>query len=387
MQAIELSGRQPGVLSEYAWFMANQRGPKLAEQAAKEAIEADAGSSTAWAALGQAQFRLHRRAEAEASLRRALQLNPNDIYAQSAMVALFQDRRDDAKAEALVGLLEEHAGTEDLIASVRDDAKQRQIARMLLERKVDLEGLDRQPRRYGWIWLLGGATVFALASSFLDPWRPHRRRAPDALLARVAAQMARLKGSPMNRFFQVLLIISTAGLSWLLMMVVHEYGHVWHGWLSGAQLVEVHLPLVGFSRTEFAANPHPLFVAWGGPLWGCLWPLAILVAARLMAKPYAYLATWFAGFCLIANGGYLLGGAFLTGGADDGGVILQNGGATWQLLAFGLPAIAVGLYLWNGLGPYFGFGESRGKVDRKAAVAVTVALLIVACVEGMMGHR
>jgi len=172
VQAVELSGRQPILLSEYAWFMANQRGPKLAEQAAKEAIEADADSSTAWAALGQAQFRLHRRAEAEASLRRALQLDPNDIYAQSAMVALLQDRRDDAKAEALVGLLEEHAGTEDLIASVRDDAKQRQIARMLLERKVDLEGLDRQPRRYGWIWLLGGGTLFAIASAFLDPRAP-----------------------------------------------------------------------------------------------------------------------------------------------------------------------------------------------------------------------
>ena len=172
VQAIEGSGRQPTLLSEYAWFMANQRGPKLAEQAAKEAIEADADSSTAWAALGQAQFRLHRRAEAEASLRRALELNPNDIYAQSAMVALLQDRRDDAKAEALVGLLEEHAGTEDLIASVRDDAKQRQIARMLLERKVDLEGLDRQPRRYGWIWLLGGGTLFAIASAFLDPRAP-----------------------------------------------------------------------------------------------------------------------------------------------------------------------------------------------------------------------
>ncbi len=93
-----------------------------------------------------------------------------------------------------------------------------------------------------------------------------------------------------------------------------------------------------------------------------------------MARHYAYLAAWFAGFCLIANGGYLLGGAFLAGGADDGGVILQHGGARWQLLAFGVPAIAAGLYLWNGLGPYFGLGESRGKVDRKAAVGVTVAL-------------
>ena len=121
-----------------------ERGPKPAEQAAQEAVEADAESSTAWAALGLAQFRLHRREEAEASLRRALQLNPNDIYAQSAMVALLQDRHDDGKAEALAGLLGEHAGTEDLVAAVRDNAKQRRIARMLVERKVDLDGTGRR---------------------------------------------------------------------------------------------------------------------------------------------------------------------------------------------------------------------------------------------------
>ena len=92
-KAIELSGHRPSSLSDYAWFMASERGPRPGELAAKAAVEADANSSTAWAALGLAQFRLHRRREAEASLRRALQLNPNDIYAQSAMVALLQDLR------------------------------------------------------------------------------------------------------------------------------------------------------------------------------------------------------------------------------------------------------------------------------------------------------
>jgi hypothetical protein len=181
----------------------------------------------------------------------------------------------------------------------------------------------------------------------------------------------------LTRFFQALLIVSTAGLSWLLMTAVHELGHLWHGWLSGARLAAIHLPLLGFSRTGFTVNPHPLFVVWGGPLWGCLLPAALWVAVRRLAKPYAYLAAWFAGFCLIANGGYLLGGAFLGGGADDGGVILRNGGARWQLVAFGGVAIAAGLCLWHGLGPYFGLGESGGKVDRRAAVGVTIALVCV----------
>jgi hypothetical protein len=188
-------------------------------------------------------------------------------------------------------------------------------------------------------------------------------------------------------------MISTAGLSWLLMMLLHECGHAWHGWLSGARLDTIHLPLMGFSRTDFAANPHPLFVAWGGPVWGCLFPLAFFFSfhivnteagSRFSLKKYAYLPRWFAGFCLIANGAYLLGGIFLTSGADDGGAILQHGGSVWQLATFGIAALASGLYLWNGLGPDFGLGASQGKVDRKAAVGVTIALLIVACAVVLM---
>ncbi len=66
-------------------------------------------------------------------------------------------------------------------------------------------------------------------------------------------------------------------------------------------------------------------------------------------------------------------------------MILQHGGTRWQLLAFGIPTVAAGLYLWNGLGPHFGLGSRGGKVDRKAAVRVTVALLVVVCLEIAMG--
>jgi Tfp pilus assembly protein PilF len=164
-RAIDLSGRKSALLSDYAWFMATERGPRLGQQAAETAVEADASSSTAWAALGLAQYRLHRRDEAEASLRRALELNPNDIYAQSAMVTLLQDRRQDKQAEALAGLLEEHAGTEDLVAAVRDEAKRRRIGRMLVERKVDIDSPPRQPRSYVWVWVLAAATLVGLLFS------------------------------------------------------------------------------------------------------------------------------------------------------------------------------------------------------------------------------
>ena len=113
--------------------------------------------------------------------------------------------------------------------------------------------------------------------------------------------------------------------------------------------------------------------------------MALLGGVFVLARRYAYLAMWFAGFCLIANGAYLLGGVFLDGGADDAGVILQHGGTSWQLLAFSIPAVAAGLYLWNGLGPHFGLGNAQGKVDRKAAFGTAIALLIVVCTEILIG--
>jgi Tfp pilus assembly protein PilF len=168
-RAIERFGKHGALLSDYAWFMATERGPKLGKEAAEAAIEADADSSTAWAALGLAQFRLHRFTEAETSLRRALELNPNDIYAQSAMVTLLQDRRQDSKAEALAGLLEEHVGAEDLVAAVRDEAKRRRIGRMLVERKVDIDAPPPQPRSGAWVWVLAVATLIGLLFSLSGP--------------------------------------------------------------------------------------------------------------------------------------------------------------------------------------------------------------------------
>ncbi len=169
-RAIALSRDSAPFLAEFAWFMATERGPKLAETAARQAIEADAASSTAWAALGSAQRRLHRRADAEESLRRALRLNPNDIYAQSAMVTLLQEQRRDAKAEALADLLKEHQGTEEFVKSVQEEAKQRRLARILVERKIDLQSLVHERNHHRWIGLLGAAAFVALFAYFISPW-------------------------------------------------------------------------------------------------------------------------------------------------------------------------------------------------------------------------
>lgn len=183
-----------------------------------------------------------------------------------------------------------------------------------------------------------------------------------------------------DRFFQALLIAATTGFSWLMMMVVHELGHVLHAWLSGGRVVRVVLDPLSFSRTDVLPNPHPLWVAIGGAVWGCLIPLGILSLVRNTARRYTYLAAYFAGFCLIANGVYLAAGSFFPG-ADDAGVAMHHGAAQWHLLVAGIPTAAAGLYLLNGLGPHFRLGSANGKVDRKAAIGTTVALVIVVVVE------
>src|SRR6266446_7056688 len=88
-----------------------------------------------------------------------------------------------------------------------------------------------------------------------------------------------------NRVFQILLIGSTLALSWLGMMVVHEFGHVLFAWLSKGAVARVVLSPLEFSRTELQKNPHPLFVAWGGALVGVSLPFFASACWRLLRWP------------------------------------------------------------------------------------------------------
>lgn len=160
-QALELSGRKPGLLADYAWFMASERGPKPAERASNEAVAANPNSSTAWAALGLALLRLHRHEKAQQSLQRALELDPNDPYAQAVMARLLHQQRKDPAAIALTALLAETPGTESLVEEIRDEARSRQLERTLVERKAVREAThyeSRWPRR---LWLILAAAWLA----------------------------------------------------------------------------------------------------------------------------------------------------------------------------------------------------------------------------------
>ena len=104
-----------------------------------------------------------------------------------------------------------------------------------------------------------------------------------------------------------LLVVSAVGFSWLGMMAVHELGHVLHLVMTGGTVDYVVLHPLAISYTHPGENPHPLAVAWGGAIWGCVLSVVAFVVVRWLARPWAYLAAFFAGFCLLANGAYLAG--------------------------------------------------------------------------------
>ena len=135
---------------------------------------------------------------------------------------------------------------------------------------------------------------------------------------------------------------------WLAMMAVHEAGHVLHAWLSGGHVTRVVLPLLGFSRTDVTPNPHPVFVAWGGAIWGNLIPLVLFAVAIASRFRFARWVEFFAGFCLVANGAYLAAGSF--GGVGDAGDLMRHGTPQWLLIATGTLSLIGGLFLWHRLG-------------------------------------
>lgn len=192
----------------------------------------------------------------------------------------------------------------------------------------------------------------------------------------------------MQRFHQVLLIGSFLPLCWFGMMAVHELGHVLAAVATGGTVERVLLHPLTISRTDVFPNPAPLTVAWAGPVIGVLAPLALLVAARTVQWSRTYLVRFFAGFSLIANGGYLGAGSFAgSPNASDPGVMLAQGSPLWWLWLFAAVTCPLGLYLWNGLGPHFGLGIAKGKVDRRVGYACAGLLVAVLLAESLFSPR
>jgi hypothetical protein len=181
----------------------------------------------------------------------------------------------------------------------------------------------------------------------------------------------------------VVLIGSTVLGSWLGMQAVHESGHVLGAWLTGGRVARVVLYPLTISRTDLRDNPHPLAVAWAGPVAGVAVPLLIWGIAAAAWLPGVFVLRFFAGFCLIANGLYIGVGSIDRVG--DCGEMLRHGSEPWQLWLFGVVTVPLGLWLWHRQGPYFGLGPAKGQVNRGVAYGSLVgclALLVLGVVVG-----
>ena len=183
----------------------------------------------------------------------------------------------------------------------------------------------------------------------------------------------------MQRFHQLVFIISLLALCWFAMMAVHELGHVVGAIVTGGDVQRVVLYPLTISRTDVAPNPHPLIAVWLGPIVGCVLPL---IAWWIVPRRFVLLrqlTMFFAGFCLLANGSYIAFGSMDRVG--DCGEMLKHGSPLWTLLMFGAVAILVSLIMWHRLGSVKNFLNDPALVDPIMAYTLLAVLVTVILVE------
>ena len=178
---------------------------------------------------------------------------------------------------------------------------------------------------------------------------------------------------------------ATLASAWLLMQVVHEFGHVTGAWLTSGAVQRVILHPLAISRTDLKDNPWPNLVSWAGPVLGCVLPLVFWGMAHWRNLAVASWMRFFAGFCLIANGSYLAVGA--RDRIGDAGDLIRHGSPEGTLYLFGLVTIPVGFWLWNGLGREFGLGKAARCVSWRAAAISSALFVITVLLEVALSSR
>ena len=189
----------------------------------------------------------------------------------------------------------------------------------------------------------------------------------------------------MQRFHQVLLVVSILWLSWLIMMLVHESGHVLAALCTGGNVRRVVWHPAAISRTDVDPNPHPLIEISAGPVIGSIVPLIAAGVASAFRLRFAYLVWVVAGFCLIANGAYIGIGAIRPTG--DAAELLAHGMPRWPMVVYGIIGFALGFWMWHRVSPRLGFGSSPLPVCTTHAYASFAAAVILTAVSFAVGDR
>ena len=179
----------------------------------------------------------------------------------------------------------------------------------------------------------------------------------------------------MQRCYQLLFTISVVALSWFAMMAVHELGPVIGAFATGGSVTRLVLHPLTISRTDVSPNPNPGTVVWLGPMLGCALPLIFLGLVLRRSGTLQNIAQFFAGFCLIANGGYIAFGSFFQVG--DCGDMLRTGTPIWLMLLFGAVTIPFGLYLWHRLGSPLNYVNNPSMVSKTLALSAFAAFVVI----------
>ncbi len=140
-----------------------------------------------------------------------------------------------------------------------------------------------------------------------------------------------------------LIFIVAALLSWWPFMVVHELGHIASGLINSATIEAIELRPWRLSYTMLSGSKRPLVDIWAGVVIGGYLPLVLLLVptGRRIRKGL----TFFAGFCLIANGVYI--GIGWLGPYGDTKEMMQMHTPVWVMIVFSLVSCTAGLWLWS----------------------------------------
>jgi APA family basic amino acid/polyamine antiporter len=227
-----------------------------------------------------------------------------------------------------------------------------------------LDPATRSASIIGLAWIAAAALLYAAA------FRDNARWSPGAVLTLTTALV----------------------FCWYAMQIIHELGHVLAALATGGSVAAVHLPLVGFSRTD-AASDAPRWLVLGGPIFGSLAPIAALLALRWLGRGQHTLplAGALAGFCLLANGVYLA--SAIVDPVGDAQDLVRLGVPPAALWIPGIAASMLGVFMLRAAAPAFGFAPAIGRerpephpsLSRVSVIALGVVGLVVIATN-LVGH-
>lgn len=166
------------------------------------------------------------------------------------------------------------------------------------------------------------------------------------------------------------------------MLAIHEMGHVIGALATGGSVRKLVLHPLSISRTDIAPNPFPAIVVWLGPILGCLAPVAIWSLIPKDSDLGNRLATFFVGFCFIANGAYIALGS--VEGIGDCFVMLQTGSPQWFLILFGASATLIGIAFWHRLGSIVAFVKNPERIALQESAWLIGILAVLVCAEYLL---